>query len=156
MYGAPESGLAIGLIVTIALARAVKPLFAFTTDRDKPSPPTGMDPAAWQLITQRGSSGFWIGFLEAFFCFCMFWLGAYEAIAGWFAFKVAAKWEAWANIVKFPDKLGNLDEFDFLRARSDLGTWIMSKFLIGSLLNLLAGLLGSVAGKYVVALSLCR
>ncbi len=140
----------VGILSTLILGFIVKCIFRVMTEKDKPRPPKDIDSAVWEEIIGRRDGGMWLGWIECIFSFCMFWIEAEAAIAGWFAFKVATKWEAWANIVKFPDKLNSCkDELDLLRARSQLGAWIMSKFAIGSLLNILAGFFGSVIGHFL-------
>ena len=139
--------LVVGLIVIIVLGFGVGPILHRTTQKDRPAPPSGVEPATWQAIFNLGASGKWIGFFERLLTFGIFWLGAYVALAGWLAFKVAAKWESWSNIVQVPSSLPNTEELEYFRARKELGSWIFSRFLIGTLLNALIGIVGAEIGK---------
>jgi ABC-type multidrug transport system permease subunit len=67
-----------------------------------------------------------------------------EGIGAWLAFKVAAKWESWTNIVKFNEKLENKDDFEYLKLRNNLATSVLQRFLIGTILNILIAFIGIV------------
>lgn len=71
----------------------------------------------------------------------------YEIIGGWLAFKVAAKWEVWKNIVQVPDSLGK-SPIEYLKARSALGSYILTRFLVGTLANVLVGLVAAHIGRH--------
>ena len=64
-------------------------------------------------------------------------------IGGWLVFKVAAKWENWAHVVRLPE-LSTMDlnsaEFEH---RAKFASWLHSRFLIGVLLNILVGIIGA-------------
>jgi len=139
----------VGLVATFLLSWVVKPILDRITKADKPAPPKGMEQPVWDEIIDRGSGGKWLGWLERFFSFGAFWIGAHVVLAGWLAFKVAAKWETWRNIVQFPAKLSSpeYEEVDYLKARSGLGTLLFAKFTVGTLLNVSIGFVGYVLGR---------
>lgn len=61
------------------------------------------------------------------------------------ALKVATKWQSWTNIVRLAD--GDQPQDDIprlrrLRARSYASSWLTTRFLVGTLGNLLAGFVG--------------
>jgi len=143
-----EAEIFVGVILALFLGGyLVEPIFSGMTGPSKPTSPTNFNPDIWEQIIGRSDknrAGKWLGILECLLFYVMIASTNYVAIAGWLAFKVAAKWEAWKNIVRFPDKIESeekISELDFLRARTELGTWIMSKFLIGTMLNLFVGLI---------------
>ncbi|MEW5980257.1 MAG: hypothetical protein AB1898_31065 [Acidobacteriota bacterium] len=134
-------------LVTVLLGFTVGPLLEFATSRLRPRPPTGIAPVKWNEIIAREEAGAWIGLLERFVALASFWIPAYSIIGGWLAFKLAAKWEAWANIVKVPSSLPKIPEFDYFRSRRQLGSYILSRFLLGTLSNVLIGLLAWYFGQ---------
>jgi len=87
-----------------------------------------------------------LGSLERFAfvsAFCFFEKDSYLLIGGWLAFKIAAKWEAWGHIHKFPEKFtSDPDILEELQARNEIGSITLSRFLIGTLGNILVGYFG--------------
>ena len=67
------------------------------------------------------------------------WIGASSLIAAWLAFKVACKWEVWRNVVQFPVELDGIPEIDWFNARGALGSWLLTRFWIGTLSSLVGG-----------------
>ena len=96
-----------------------------------------------------------LGRLEALVLFASLWVGSAAAVGGWLAFKLATKWEAWTNIV-VPD--GNVlkpfgeDEIRNLWARHRWGVWLLRRFLIGTLWNIVSAGAGVLFGRFVAAL----
>jgi hypothetical protein len=75
-------------------------------------------------------------------------------IGGWLAFKIAAKWEAWGNIHKFPDKFTECpDRLEELRARNEVGSITLTRFLLGTLGNILVSTFGYFCAKGVILVS---
>lgn len=72
--------------------------------------------------------------------------GAAPVGAGWLLFKVAAKWESWSNIIKVP---GDEKAEPPLPARNVWGTKVLSQFLVGTLANIMVGLIGAIVMKTV-------
>ena len=99
-------------------------------------PPDGIPREKWDRLIQAGQGGEWIGRLEIIFALLAFWNSAYIIVAGWLAFKVAAKWESWKNITQVPERLEDVNELDWLVARHDWGTHSLKRFLIGTITNI--------------------
>jgi hypothetical protein len=107
------------------------------------------------LMTEgSGNGGALLGRLER-----LAFVGAYPLlgrnshllIGGWLAFKIAAKWEAWKNIPQFPDKFTDPpNTLDELRARNEIGSITLSRFLIGTLGNILVGYFSFFLAKGLV------
>ena len=177
----PVVGPAIGLIVVFVSGLGVKPILEGITP---PQPPKGVETDVWQRIVRRGAEHHpsaltadagprsardamrwlthamrsdgaeWLGRLERLLSFGIFWLGAYEVLIAWLGFKVASKWEVWSNVVQVPSDLPDVDKTDYFRARSQLGSWLFTRFALGTLLNVLIGLVGAAVGR--MALDACN
>jgi len=94
----------------------------------------------------------WIGALERAAFFLILWFFDEEHIAAlfavWFAFKVAAKWEAWSNIAQIPSALPQpVDELEYLVARRRLAAKTYSTFVAGALINILAAVFAKMVLK---------
>ncbi len=138
--------VAAGLIVVFVFGLGVKPILEYGAGPE-PTAPNGLEEQVWEGIVGRGTGGKWLGLLERFFSFGIFWLEAYEVLAVWLAFKVASKWEAWGNVVQVPTDLPDVDKTDYFRARNQLGSWLFTRFVSGTLLNVLTGLVGAALGR---------
>lgn len=114
-----------------------------------PRPPKPVSDDIWGEIIGRGKGVSLLGHLERFFYLAAFWMEAPILIAGWLAFKVASGWHNWSMIVKLPDELNGVDQIEYLRARSQLGSWIFHRFLIGTLANILISLIAFVVSKFL-------
>lgn len=147
-------GLAIGAgIGALLLSRLIVGRFL---NRVAPwknvTPPSGVALAEWQTVVRGSGStaASWLGGLEcclAYIATLLFHQEAAAVIGGWLAFKVASKWESWQNVVQVPDTLGEpvSSPLDSLRARRQWGALLYTRFLIGTLLNVLLGALIGVA-----------
>jgi len=71
------------------------------------------------------------------------------------AFKVASKWESWQNVVRVPDTLTepNVSQLELLRARRQWGAILYTRFLCGTLVNVLIGVLVGTIVRKVEAIS---
>ncbi len=150
--------LGISILILFLLGFAVGPLIRFRTKGSLPRPPKPMSEDLWNEIIDRGTGVSLLGYLERFFYLAAFWNETPILIAGWLAFKVASGWQNWGMIVKLPENLEGVDQIEYLRARSQLGSWIFHRFLIGTLANILIGLIAVILGKYLYAIisqSLC-
>ena len=84
-----------------------------------------------------------IGFLERTIYTLAIIVGHPVFIGGWLAFKVAAKWENWAHIVRLPElKSSDLNSTEF-EHRAKFASWLHSRFLIGVLLNIVISIIGA-------------
>ena len=115
----------LAFVLLLAIGAAVGPIACFATDADRPSPPAGIEPNQWLDIIGRGSASSALGHLERLLAFSAFWQGAQNGpiiIAGWLAFKVASGWNNWNFIVRLPERIEGVNDLDYLRARSQLGS----------------------------------
>jgi hypothetical protein len=105
----------------------------------------------WSALQPRDieASGSWIGFLERTLALISAWTGQYELLGGWFAFKVASKWETYANVLRLPDEINGIDELDYLRARRAWGSRVAMRFLAGSATNAIIGICAAGFGKWI-------
>jgi hypothetical protein len=146
-----------GIILLFVIGHfLIKVVFRFVP-WTKAEGPKGVSPEDWlRVLTSTGSKGgTWIGRLESLLVYLVVLHARDDAglvIGGWLAFKVASKWETWANVIKVPEILNDTlndreAKLDYLRARRDWSNLLYERFLIGTLLNILLG--ASVA--YLVA-----
>jgi len=135
------------------------------------SRPTTIDKGLWNALitdeeTQRTNRpAHTLGILERLVGAISAWTGSYEITGGWLVFKVAAKWESWNNIVKFPED--KIPEDNILVAnaghpatpppwqkrlhdRRRCSEVILMRFLIGTLTNILIGTGAAYVGKFIV------
>jgi hypothetical protein len=86
-----------------------------------PSPaPSAAVEKKWADLTadpKEDTSGAILGDFERILFYLVIWFGALEVIAGWFALKVASKWEAWGTTGRLPDALGGIDPLDYAISR---------------------------------------
>lgn len=84
-----------------------------------------------------------IGLLETIIYTLFIISGNAVFIGGWLVFKVAAKWENWAHVVRLPElKTLDLNSTEF-EHRAKFGSWLHSRFLIGVLLNIIVSIIGA-------------
>lgn len=141
-----ESLLAIatGVALATVLGCGVRSLLDIAAP--KPRAPEPFSCEQWaQLIESSG--GPWIGALERYLSFAAFWTGNPTVILGWLTFKLAAKWEAWKNVVQVPSALAQVDELKWFVIRRVLSAHLLSRFLIGTLVNVLIGWFCSFIGR---------
>jgi hypothetical protein len=137
----------VGLVITIVLGLFVRALLGWALPY--PAKPTLMNQEDWDAFTERPIKSDLLGFFERLLSFLAFAISQYVIIGGWFAFKLAAKWETWKNIVQIPTdmKAKGIDPLAWYQARKAFGSWLLSRFLTGTLANVLTGLIGVEAGK---------
>lgn len=155
-------GVIIGVIIALALGPLIRRLVNSSTKDITLAPPEGVthdewqkvikmpneSPGKWLGVLERQSPGEWLGVLERLLSLGAFWINAPELVAGWLVLKLGSKWEIWHNIVRIPESLENTSALSYFRARRAWGSWLMMRFLIGTLGNLLAGFLAACIGKY--------
>ena len=122
--------LDISLIITFLLGLLVGPLIRFSTKNIPARPPQSIPEEIWNEIIGKNPGINILGYLERIFYIAVFWMETPILIAGWLAFKVASGWHNWSIIVKLPERLEGSDQIDYLRARSQLGSWIFNRFLV--------------------------
>jgi hypothetical protein len=146
--------IAVAIALTILLGLAVGPLLRRATSSIDLTVPSGIDKALWNKLTGESGVGSWIGFFERLLLLAGFWIPVYTIIGGWLAFKLAAKWEVWKDIHQVPATLKGTPEFEYFVARHQLGSLMFTRFLMGTLANILITLVSSYVGKNVF--ELCR
>jgi hypothetical protein len=109
----------LGLPVKRFLKRKIK----------EPTSPEGLEKDCGKII-QRSPGGTWIGFFERIISLVSFWSGQHNILGAWLAFKVAAKWEVWKNIVQVPANIDGVEPLKWYQARNALGSWVLARFLI--------------------------
>ena len=105
-----------------------------------------------KIITYPLSATVWLGILERVLSYGAILGGVPIAIAGWLAFKVASKWQVWANVVQVPKETSsNLGktEVGALIARHRWGSYVLMRFLLGTLSNILVGAALAFVVKYL-------
>lgn len=96
----------------------------------------------WVNNSELGKPNLWLGLFEMTLFYICLLVNKPEGIGAWLVFKVAAKWEAWANITKFPEKMEGIGDSIYLELRNDLATSVLQKFLIGTILHILIAFIG--------------
>jgi len=89
----------------------------------------------------------WLGWTERLLSFTAAWLGQYVIIGGWLTFKIAAKWENWKNIIQI-----NKRDMPSIKVRRYLGAYVYTRFLIGTGLNILSGIISFKLASYCARL----
>ena len=98
----------------------------------------------WNRLVRKGGNtkaGSRLGFLERILAFVSFYSGHGVIVGGWLVFKVGSKWQVWSGIIKVPNDMENVDSFSYFNARAGWGSRLLMRFLIGTLANILLGLL---------------
>jgi len=139
-----------GLVVAMLLGLGTPRILRFV----KIQPVDSAWPRAEELrkatVFDKESGAPVLGFMERIFFYAAFVLNAPLAIAGWLAFKAAAKWAAWQHVVGMPTLNLLIDDpIQALRYRNGLGTWMVSKTLLGTLYNILCGLGGFIVQRVI-------
>jgi hypothetical protein len=142
--------MSIASALTVVLGVTLRPLLKRATSSIDLTPPNGVDGALWNKLIGESKVGWWIGSLERFLLLAGFWIPEYTIIGGWLAFKLAAKWEVWKNIHQVPAKLEGTSDFEYFVARHQLGSFMFTRFLVGTLANILIALVSSYIGKHVL------
>jgi len=148
----------VGLVVMLGLGIVAGPLLAYVKRSYVLSPPNDTLKEKWGALTQGDRAGVVLGYLERLVFFLAFWLDASAVVATWLAFKVASKWNVWSNVISVPKTITGVDDLDYLIARRRWGSQVLMTFLIGTLFNVLVGLVASraAANGYELLRSLCR
>jgi hypothetical protein len=144
------SAIGLALLVTPAPGRLLKRV------APEPEVPHGVNAEFWQNLVAKTDAGLWIGIAERLLIVIAMLAQAPTLIVGWLAFKVASKWEAWRNVVQVPSTIDGVNDRDWLAARHDLGSWLLNRFWLGTLFNVLSGVcfayLGTVVGRLLTRL----
>lgn len=132
------------LVVIVMLGLTVGPIVRKLTDHIRPE-------NAWN--TDVLAAGRPIGLLEILIYTLAIISGNPTFIGGWLVFKVAAKWENWAHVVRLPElRTLDLNSAEF-ENRAKFASWLHSRFLIGVLLNIIVSVVA--AWFYVQLTKVC-
>ena len=85
---------------------------------------------------ESAGGGQFLGLLERLLFYISAWPNLAVLAAGWLAFKAAAKWASWQHVYKVPETLS-------LNKKNRLASWLLGRFLIGTLYNAMCGLVGA-------------
>ena len=131
-----------GIGAVVLLGAGVKVPLEEATKKLRPIKPVSMKDSDWKL-GEEPSGGDYIGFYERFVFLTSFVMGHPEFIGAWLVFKLGAKWETWSHIV-------NLSKEDIdLVIRRKFSSWILTRFLVGTLLNIIIAFIGAYISFYV-------
>lgn len=117
-----------------------------------PAPSVAVEEKWADLTTdpKEDKSGAILGDFERTLFYLVFWLNAPEVIAGWFALKVASKWEVWGTTGRLPDALEGIDPLDYAISRRRWASQRLMSFLVGTITNVLAAFASVVIAKHVL------
>lgn len=117
-----------------------------------PAPSTSVEKKWTDLTTdpKEDKSGAILGDFERILFYLVIWSGTWEVIAGWFALKVASKWEAWGTTGRLPDSLEGIDPLDYAIARRRLASQRLMSFLIGTITNVFVAFGAVVFAKKIL------
>jgi hypothetical protein len=139
----------IGLAVTVILGLGVGPLIRCVGNSLPLPPPSTTSADRWKYLTDQQTGGAWIGRVESPIFFAACWLGAWLLIASWLVFKLGFYWQS-ANFTAFPATAPDEKELDYLIAKRLLGTHHVATALVGTGANIVAALVGTAIGRWIV------
>jgi hypothetical protein len=152
----PANPVILGLFITFVLGMFSINMISLTKrELVAKVPELNVDPRLKDAVTGAENAGAYIGLLERVLFFTALSMGANGPfiIAGYLGFKVAAKWEAWRNIVKVPRRLediaGGEENLDYFLLRKHWGSIRLSTFLVGTLYNMLCAMAGYFVSRMV-------
>lgn len=140
--------IVIGALTVFLLGLLVKPLIKYVKKTIPITCPSEIKEEQWNRLTGGNEGGWILGNLERFLFLGAFWIQSPAIIATWFAFKVASKWNAWSNVISLPKTLPDVNEVEYLIARRQWGSQLLATFLVGTISNLIIGLIGFLIGRY--------
>jgi len=140
-----------GLIITIILGWFVVKKLMDCSTKKMDEPPPGMSNNLWNELTSLKDGGKYIGNLERILFYIAFWYDKPILIGGILTFKVAAKWEAWKNIVQVPERKlnGFIDDTSYFIFRRQWGSKLLTRFLVGTFSNILIAFVGYGIYKFL-------
>lgn len=121
-----------GAVLSFLLNLVVVGMLWFTDDRTNPP------------IRAKGLRrlDYILGLAETLLFFVSAWTRRYELAGGWLIFKLGTKWTAWQNIV-------GLDTGTPWKDRDARASWTATRFLTGTLCNLVAALIAVYLTQHV-------
>ena len=147
----------LGYLVAIAVCHLMSDLVGKFLDEASSkinlNAPEGVEEEKWEGFVNpsgKDEGGKWLGTFERILAFFAFYVGAEIIVGGWLVFKVGSKWQIWSNVIKIPEKIDDVDDFSYLCARQRWGSWLLMRFLTGTLANLLIGFVLAIILKQIV------
>src|SRR3990172_13278693 len=141
-------GSVVGFLVVLGLGNSVKKIVNSCTKDLEINVPTGLSESVWKDYTANISAegGKMIGFFERTLAFVSIWTGLVAVLGGWLAFKLASKWQVWSSIIKLPDEIEGVQPLEYAVARRKWGSKVFTRFVVGTIANILAGFTGVIVG----------
>ncbi|MDG9671061.1 hypothetical protein ONV78_25190 [Hahella sp. CR1] len=137
----------LGALITILLGRVTAYLVSRVGKEIRHSNQELSVNEDWRRFIGGNEGGYILGCLERILFYCVLWDDKPIVVGGWLAFKVASKWQVWANVISLPESIDGLSDIDLKVAKRIWGNELMATFLVGTLSNLVIALLGVKAGK---------
>jgi hypothetical protein len=132
---------AVGILLVIVLGFLVEPFLALTTEHLKWKD-TKKRKKRWVTFTAAGRT---IGVLEGILFFVSIVIQYPIFIGAWLVFKVAAKWETRAHIVRLDETESKDLKSEEFETRAMYSSWVHSRFIIGTLSNIAIAVIGAWA-----------
>jgi hypothetical protein len=99
----------------------------------------------WQLLVAHPEeSGKWVGVVERFVFFFGIIGATWQLIGVWLVFKLAAKWEAWSNMARIPERFDNVNHLDLALSRRVWAAQGYCTLVVGTALNFALAWLGVI------------
>lgn len=133
----------MGLTATQAFGSLLPILLKYTERKIHIELPDGISEKQWKDIWEVPKGGDIVGHLERILYFIALLFDPLY-IGGLLTFKIAAKWEAWKNIVQVPQQRpeGFPSELNYFIFRRKLGSKLLNRFLVGTFSNILFAVVG--------------
>lgn len=147
--------LLIALVLVLPFDRPFGRKLNEITKAVEPRAPAKVDDEAWKGVIWTGKKedyvgGRWIGRFEVFMFLAALSFDKQIIIGAWLAFKVATKWEVWRNVVRVPETLKCSEEISWLQSRTAWGTWLLNRFLLGTIGNLAIAFVAFIAANSII------
>ena len=149
----------VGALVVGLLGTTVRPIIVFATCGLR------LNADGEPLWARNDTPGKVLGYTESALFYIALLASQPIGIAGYLGFKVAAKWQNWAQVIKLPampesknEKVGKglelgSEAFDL---RQRYASWLLIRFLLGSILNVLIAIAGVAVFTVVKAWLISR
>jgi hypothetical protein len=125
-------------------------LDSLTSHLNNPAKFISKNREVWTELFTLPEGGWVVGILERIVYLLTFLIGQPGLILGWLAFKLGAQFQAWATIIKVPEKVKGVNDLEYLKARKMWGDRKYQRFLLGTALNILISLLVFLLLLYVL------
>jgi hypothetical protein len=138
--------------MTLLCGCLIKPILSRIDDAIKRPPPHRFGCDEWEKAINNNSDRkrfSWLGQFERIFFYTALYKQSPGLIAGWLAFKLASKWEIWNHIMKVPEEFSRNPDYPLTNftAMNRWGSWLLERWLVGTLGNILVALLGTAVAQ---------